>query len=192
MADSKRFIRAAFGSAVILGSAVFGVTVMTGTYAASKNNFNKQQCTVINGNVKGLAIPGMGAVSCVCPSASSLEVLEDKQRRPGSASTEDCYIQSPQKITNFNVPTGPTPGGPTPGGPTPGGPTPGGPTPGGPSSTLGNPGNEPGSCTQCNSHVGEVGRAGENPPNGNGTQANGNPNDGTNDQTRGNSETAQN
>src|ERR687897_193863 len=99
MAESHRLIRAALGSVAILGSAVLGVTVMTGTYAA---NYNKQQCKVVNGSVQALAIQEAGSVACVCPSAASLEVLEEKQRRPGSASTEDCYIQTPQKEVNFN------------------------------------------------------------------------------------------
>lgn len=117
MAEYHKFVRAVCGSVAILGSTALGISVLTNTYAA---NFNKEQCKFEDRNVKGLAIPGTGSVSCLCPSASSNSVLEKRVRPAGATSTEDCYIQTPQKQANFNQPpaTGPGPGpavGPGPG-----------------------------------------------------------------------------
>jgi hypothetical protein len=156
---------------------------MNDTYAQT-NFAAKQQCRIIfgsnggtNGLVKGLAIEeGSAKGLCVC---QSREAYESYRRKAGAAG-QQCIIQSDQrKITNFNQPEVPGNGGMPGNGGNPG---------------LGNPGNEPGPCSQCNTHVGEVGNAGEDPPNDTGSHSNGNPSpdgDGTNNQTRGNSETAQ-
>src|SRR5688572_12383314 len=107
MTSFEKLFRAGVSSLAIASCVALGVTVIADTYAA---NFNKQQCTVENGNVRGLAIQENGSVSCVCPSSSSA-LLDKKQRKTGSASSEECYLQTPNKITNFNQPTpttGPT------------------------------------------------------------------------------------
>jgi uncharacterized membrane protein YgcG len=124
MAEYNTLVGAVCGSVAILGSAALGVTIMTNTYAA-QTNFNKQQCKMVdrsvkavNRSVKALAIKEASSVSCVCPSASSDSVLDKTLRPSGAASTDDCYIQTPQKVTNFNLPTtgpGPGPGPPGPG-----------------------------------------------------------------------------
>ena len=158
MTKSSTLVRALVGSVAILSSVVLGVTV-TDIHAASKTNFNKQQCKIVDGNVKPLAIQEAGSVECVCPSASSAN-LEDKRRPTGAASTEDCFIQTPQQITNFNLPTVTTnpPDNP----------------PDNPPGALGNPGNEPG-VNALALGTKEPGKAGEDPPGGTGGHSGGTP-----------------
>jgi hypothetical protein len=163
MAESRRFLRAAFSSMVIVGCAALGVAVMSDTYAG--NNFSgafRGQCKIVNGAnglVKGLAIEkGAAKGLCVCPSQASYQNY--RRRYPGEAS-ENCIIQNPQnRITNFNQPsTGPgTATGPGPGtatGPGPGtatGPGPGTATGPGPGSATG-----PQACHPCNNGWGRDG-----------------------------------
>src|SRR5215217_5100622 len=91
MMSVRKFLRAGVSSIAVAGCVALGATVMVDTYAASKNNFNKQQCKVENGNVRALAIPGTGSVSCVCPSASAASVLVEKQHPTATAMTNLCY-----------------------------------------------------------------------------------------------------
>jgi hypothetical protein len=106
MAESRKFVRAVFGSVAILGSAVLSVSVMTDTFAASKykTNFNKQQCKVVtsNGSTKGLAVIGSTENACYCISKSGRRIL-----RPLTAAgvRELCVPLTPQQITNLNPPT---------------------------------------------------------------------------------------
>jgi hypothetical protein len=145
MMNFKMFFRTGVSSIAVAGCVALGATVMVDTYAASKTNFNKQQCKVENGNVRALAIPGTGSVSCVCPSASAAAILDEKQRPAGAASIEDCYIQTPQQITNFNLPTVTT-NPPVDNNP--------------PVAQEGNPGNDPSGPSNVHEHVG---MAGEDP-----------------------------
>ncbi len=117
--DASRLVQTLFGSAAIIGSGVLGFTLMTNTIVA-QTNFNKQQCRIHDPSVQALAIDEPSAAECVCPPGSSARQLDDNQRPAGAASTRDCFIQTPQQITNFNQPpaTGPGPGpavGPGPG-----------------------------------------------------------------------------
>ena len=101
--DASRLVQALFGSAAIIGSGVLGFTLMTNTIVA-QTNFNKQQCRMHDPSVQALAIDEPSAADCVCPPGSSARQLDDNQRPAGAASTRDCFIQTPQQITNFNQP----------------------------------------------------------------------------------------
>ena len=98
MVNTRTFVRTALSSVAIVGGTLFAIS------NSDAANYNKQQCTVVEGNVKALAIPDEDFVSCVCPSDSS-SLRDERRRRSGAASTQDCFIQTPQQVTNFNQPT---------------------------------------------------------------------------------------
>jgi hypothetical protein len=109
-------------TAVCLISIAFGASIGFGAFSTEVESATKYQCkSFANGSTKGLAVMGSSnASACVCPPQSS--AYQRRERRPGAATTDDCYIQTPQKITNFNQPPNNPPG--TPPGEPPVGPPP--------------------------------------------------------------------
>jgi len=92
-------------------SIALGASLGLGILSTQAESATKYQCKSFVGSTKGLAVVGSGnASACVCPPQSS--AYQRRERRPGAATTDECFIQTPQKITNFNQPPSNPPGNP--------------------------------------------------------------------------------
>jgi hypothetical protein len=122
MANSNRFVSAVVGLTAIVGGAVFGVAVMSSTYAA--NNFSSKNgfCKIVKPTEK--SEQGL----CVCPSQTAYDRY--RMQHPGAAA-DFCLIEGAQnRVSSESTSEGTTSGGTTSGGTTSGGTTSGGTTSG--------------------------------------------------------------
>ena len=87
MANSNRLVSAVVGLTAIVGGAVFGVAVMSSTYAA--NNFSSKNgfCKIVKPTEK--SEQGL----CVCPSQAAYDRY--RLQHPGAAA-EACLIEGAQ------------------------------------------------------------------------------------------------
>ena len=112
MANSNRFVSAVVGLTAIVGGAVFGVAVMSSTYAA--NNFSSKNgfCKIVKPTEK--SEQGL----CVCPSQTAYDRY--RMQHPGAAA-DFCLIEGAQnRVSSESTSDGTTSGGTTSGGTTSG------------------------------------------------------------------------
>jgi hypothetical protein len=108
MTGSSKVISTVCGCVAILGGSLVGMDSDPYVLAASKANFNKQQCKMVNGRLQAVGTRAAGSFSCVCPPASAVSLTKNK-RRLGTQSFGECYAaEAPVRTVNFNLSMPPT------------------------------------------------------------------------------------
>jgi hypothetical protein len=98
MVRLSAFARVVYSAVAILSSIMFGIAVMSNSYAASKANFNKQcKIATSNSSTKGLAVVGSTENACTCISKSGRRIL----RPPTAAAAEQCNTLTPPENYEF-------------------------------------------------------------------------------------------